>query len=313
MSSSPHSVLVVGSVALDTVTTPAGTVDDGLGGSASFFGLAAVKYAPVRMVAVAGTDFPEEHLSLFRRHGLDVGGLQLVEGRTFRWAGVYSQDMNERETLRTELNVFEGFHPELPNGYAQSGCLFLANIDPTLQLEVLESMQAPQIVALDTMNYWISSKRDELLKVLERVDLFLINDSEARLLTGQENVLRAAEGIRMMGPSTVVVKRGEYGALARTENGWFSLPAYPVEGLKDPTGAGDSFAGGLLGYLAHTGGRLDEANLRLGLAHGAAVASFVVEEFSVGGLLDLSRASIQERVRTLWEMSRFDPTLEGAR
>ncbi len=310
MKQSPVPVLVVGSVALDSVRTPVGSIEEGLGGSASFFSLAAAKYAPVRMVAIAGTDFPEEHLTLFRRHGIDIGGLRLVEGRTFRWSGVYSQDMNDRETLKTELNVFEGFHPELPEGYAESPCLLLANIDPSLQLEVLESMRAPKVVALDTMDYWIRSKRGELLKVLERVDLFLLNDSEARLLTGQENVLRAAEGIRMMGPSTVVIKRGEYGALARTERGWFSLPAFPVDSLKDPTGAGDSFAGGLIGYLAQVGGDLSEPQLRVGLANGAAVASFAVEEFSVRGLLDVGREEIHARVRRLFEMSHFDPSLD---
>lgn len=302
----PESVLVVGSVALDTVRTPAGEMLDGLGGSASYFGLAAVHYAPVRMVAVAGTDFPHEHQELYRRAGIDLSGFQLVAGRTFRWEGVYSADMNDRETIRTELNVFEGFHPEVPASFCDSGCVFLANIDPSLQLHVLDQMDRPKLVALDTMNYWISSKREALLEVLPRVDLFLINDSEAKLLTESDNVLRAAEGIRMMGPSVVIVKRGEYGALARSEGGWFSLPAYPVDGLKDPTGAGDSFAGGLLGFLARHGGRIDEANLRLGMAHGAAAASFTVEDFGVEGLRKATLSRFEDRVRRLWEMSRFD-------
>jgi len=301
-------VLVVGSVALDSVETPAGAFEEGLGGSASYFGLAAVKFTPVRLVAVAGSDFPAEHRALLERAGIDLAGLQQVEGRTFRWAGVYSADMNDRETRKTELNVFEGFHPELPPGYAESPCLLLANIDPVLQLEVLESMRAPHLVALDTMDFWIRSKREELLCVLAKVDLVLINDSEARLLTGEGSVTRAATAIQKLGPSTVVIKRGEYGALARIGDGWFSLPALPVDSLKDPTGAGDSFAGGLLGYLASIGGSRSEAAIRLGLAHGAAVASYVVEEFGVRGLVGIGREDIEARVRRLWEISSFDPS-----
>ncbi len=299
-------VLVVGSVALDSVRTPAGEREDALGGSASYFGLAASHYAAVRVVAVVGTDFPDRHLALLRRGGIDCAGLVTAEGKTFRWAGVYADDMNKRTTLRTELNVFEEFHPELPRIYLDSPCVFLANIDPALQLEVLDQLDAPPLVVLDTMNYWIASARDTLLSVLRRVHVFLLNDEEAQMLTGADNVLKAAEGIRMMGPSVVVIKRGEHGALARTEQGWFALPAFPLDSPQDPTGAGDAFAGGLVGFLARNGGILDEPCLRLGLAHGAAVASFAVERFSVDGLLDLSPDAIEHRVRQIRDLCRFD-------
>lgn len=303
---SPEPVLVVGSVALDSVRTPAGSRSDSLGGSASYFSLAAAHYSRVRMVAVVGTDFPDSNLTLFRRYGVDLCGLKIEPGLSFRWEGVYSEDMNDRTTLRTDLNVFLDFHPELPEVCLRSRCVFLANIDPVLQAEVLDQLESPSLVVLDTMNYWITSKREQLLSVLKRVHVFLLNDTEAKLLTGAENVLKAAEGIRMMGPSVVVVKRGEYGALARTEQGWFALPAFPVEAPIDPTGAGDAFAGGLVGFLASHGGELEESSLRLGLAHGAAVASFAVEQFSVDGLIDLTAARIEQRVRAIWQLSRFD-------
>lgn len=302
-------VLVVGSVALDRVRTPAGQHDEQLGGSASYFGLAASSYAPVRMVAVVGEDFPDRYVGLFRRRGIDLAGLQTAAGRTFRWEGVYHEDMNSRTTLKTELNVFEDFHPELPTAYLDTPCIFLANIHPDLQLEVLDQLEAPRLVVLDTMNYWIASAREALLRVLRRVHVFLLNDEEARQLTGAENVLKAAEGIRMMGPSVVVIKRGEHGALARTEQGWFALPAFPLDSPQDPTGAGDAFAGGLVGVLARSGGTLEEPWIRLGLAHGSAVASHAVEQFSVDGLLEATPEAVALRVRRLRELSRFDPDL----
>ncbi len=302
----PWPVLVVGSVALDSVRTPAGSRSHALGGSASYFSLAACRYAPVRMVAVVGEDFPEENVSLFRDSRIDTAGLLRGKGRTFHWEGVYSDDMNERTTLRTDLNVFTEFEPDLPDSYIDSPCVFLANIDPRLQSEVLDHLDAPPLVILDTMNYWITSRREELLSVLRRVHLFLLNEEEATLLTGAENVLKAAEGIRMMGPGIVVVKRGTYGALARTEQGWFSIPAYPVDSPVDPTGAGDAFAGGLVGFLARCRGDLGEPRLRLGLAHGAAVASFAVEDFSVQGLTRVRPDLLEMRVRALKQMTDFD-------
>lgn len=307
--SAVREIVVVGSVALDSVRTPAGERTAALGGSASFFSLAACHYAPVRMVAVVGTDFPETNTALFRRRGIDLAGLRTAPGKTFQWEGVYTEDMNDRTTVRTDLNVFLDFHPELPVSYLNTPCVFLANIDPILQAEVLDQLHAPAVVMLDTMNYWITSKRDALLSVLRRAQVCLFNDVEAKLLTGADNVLKAAEGIRMMGPSLVVIKRGEHGSLARTEQGWFSLPAYPLEAPQDPTGAGDAFAGGLMGFLARRGGILDEQVVRLGLAHGTAVASFAVERFSVEGLVEINAGMIQERVRHLWEISRFEPDL----
>lgn len=299
-------VLVVGSVALDTVRTPAGEGRDQLGGSASYFALAARLYVPVRIVAVVGEDFPDSHLADFGDRGIELSGLTRSRGRTFRWEGLYEGDMNQRTTLATELNVFETFHPTLLEPHKRSHAAFLGNIDPVLQEEVLDQLREPSLLALDTMNYWITHRRSELLRVLRRVHLLLLNDEEARQLTGSESILKAAEGIRMMGPSVVVVKRGEHGVLARTEHGWCSLPCYPVESLKDPTGAGDAFAGGMIGYLTRAGS-LDERAVRSGLAHGTAVASFAVEEFGVRGLLDLQPSDVSARVRALAGIVAFDP------
>ncbi len=299
-------ILVVGSVALDTIHTPAGKVESALGGSASYFALAAGQYVPVRVVAVVGEDFPAAHRDLLAAGRVDLGGLTVAAGRTFRWEGTYGPDMNDRTTVATELNVFETFHPVLPANYRESKAVFLANIDPALQEEILDQLSSPWLVALDTMNYWITHRRPELLRVLRRVHLFLLNEAEARQLTGADSVLKAAEGIRMMGPAIVVIKRGEYGAIARTERGWFSLPSYPVENLKDPTGAGDSFAGGMIGYLCMQEA-LDEATIRRSMAHGTAVASFAVEEFGIVGLPALGDLSLRARVRALAEMTRFDP------
>lgn len=298
-------ILVVGSVALDTIHTPSGSLPDALGGSASYFSLAASLYGPVRVVAVVGDDFPGAHRETLSRREIDLDGLTTSPGATFQWEGIYGADMNDRRTVRTDLNVFESFHPVLPERYRQSGVVFLANIDPVLQEEVLDQLSDPWLVALDTMNYWIEHRRKELLRVLRRAHLLLLNDAEARELTGSENILKAAEGIRMMGPSVVVVKRGEYGALARTERGWYWTPAYPVEGVKDPTGAGDSFAGGMLGRMSQAG-TLNEASVRWGMAHGTAVASFAVEEFGVEGVLAAERESIRERIRLLRDMTLID-------
>lgn len=299
-------VLVVGSVALDTVHTPGGDVEEALGGSASYFAIAASLYVPVRVVAVVGEDCPSAQRGLLGGRRIDLTGLQTAPGRTFRWEGVYSADMNERTTLRTELNVFESFHPVLPEAYRQSETVFLANIDPQLQEEVLDQLSAPTLVVLDTMNYWIQNRREELLRVLRRVQIVLLNEGEARLLTGADSILKAAEGIRMMGPQVVVVKRGEYGCIARTEKGWFGLPAVPLETLRDPTGAGDSFAGGMIGHLASVSSA-DEEAVRTSLAHGTAVASFAVEDFGVHGILRASDLALRSRLRTIHEMVRFRP------
>lgn len=298
-------ILVVGSVALDTIHTPSGSRRDALGGSASYFSLAAGLYGPVRVVAVVGEDFPPVHRELLARREVDLGGLTTAPGATFQWEGIYGADMNDRRTVRTDLNVFESFHPILPDGYRESGVVFLANIDPVLQEEVLDQLRDPWLVALDTMNYWIEHRRAELLRVLRRAHLLLLNDAEARQLTGSENILKAAEGIRMMGPSVVVVKRGEYGAIARTERGWCWIPAYPVDAVKDPTGAGDSFAGGMIGRMSQAG-VLDESSVRAGMAHGTAVASFAVQEFGVDGVLAAGRDAVRGRISLLREMTRIE-------
>ena len=303
---SPLPLLVVGSVALDTVHTPAGERHEALGGSASYFALAAIRYAPVRMVAVAGQDFPAAYHRLFVDQGIDLEGLRLSPGRTFRWGGRYTDDMNGRVTLFTELNVFETFHPELPERYRQTPVVLLANIAPALQLEVVRQIDSPLLVALDTMNYWIESCPDDLVRVLEHTDIFFLNDEEARLLTGKINVLHAAREIQRMGPNLVVIKRGEHGVLCLAREGWFTLPAFPVEEVRDPTGAGDSFAGGTLGYLASRGASLDPACERRALAHGTAVASHTVHDFGVEGLTQLTRADIQQRVEEVREVCRFD-------
>ncbi len=298
-------ILVVGSIALDTIHTPSGSRVDALGGSASYFSLAAGLYGPVRVVAVVGEDFSAEHREMLAKRGADLEGLTISQGRTFRWEGIYGADMNDRRTIRTELNVFDSFHPVLPERYRESGVVFLANIDPLLQEEVLDQLAHPWLVALDTMNYWIEHRRPELLRVLRRANVLLLNDAEARELTGSENILKAAEGIRMMGPSVVVVKRGEYGALARTERGWYWVPAFPVEAVKDPTGAGDTFAGGMLGRMSRAEA-LDERSVRWGMTHGTAVASFAVEEFGVDGIMSAELGSVRDRIRMLSEMTRID-------
>ena len=264
------SLLVVGSVAFDTVETHAGRREDVLGGSATFFSTAASFFTPVRLVAVVGEDFPEQHVHELQARGVDTAGLQRQPGKTFRWEGRYD-DLNEATTLDTQLNVFEHFKPELPAGFESSDYVFLANIDPVLQGQVLDQIRAPRLVALDTMNFWIEDvipgKRAALEAVVSRVDLLFVNDKEAELLSGEENVVKAAQRIREMGPSTVVIKRGEFGALMFSDDGIFAVPAMPLEQVIDPTGAGDSFAGGFMGFLAASG-RVDPDGIRR-----AAVAS----------------------------------------
>ncbi|MBD3162725.1 MAG: sugar kinase [Candidatus Eisenbacteria bacterium] len=299
-------VVVVGSVAFDTIATPTGRHERMIGGSASYFSLAARLYVPVRLVGVVGSDFEPRHRKVFEDRRIDLSGLQVRDGKTFYWEGVYGEDLNDRTTVTTELNVFESFHPELPDAFRRSKAVFLANIDPVLQHEVLEQLDSPDLVALDTMNFWITHQKEDLLRVLRGVHLFLLNDAEARQLTGAPGILEAAEGIQMMGPTVVVIKRGEYGALARTEKGWFSIPAYPVGGAIDPTGCGDSFAGGMIGSLLRQGS-LDESAIRTAMAHGTAMASFAVERFGLAGLEAVTEESVRQRVRALAEMTRFDP------
>lgn len=301
------SLLVVGSVALDSVETPFGRVESALGGSAVYISTAASFFTrPIRCVGVVGGDFPQEHMRFLEDRGIDLDGLQVVEeGKTFRWAGRYHYDLNNRDTLLTELNVFSAFDPRIPDNYRRSAYVCLGNIHPSLQRKVLDQISKPRLVVGDTMNYWIESTPRELLETLKVIDVLILNDSEARLLTREPNLTKAARVIRGMGPRIVIIKKGEHGALLVTEETIFSAPAYPLENLYDPTGAGDSFAGGFIGWLAKTDD-LSDANLKRAVIYGSTLASFCVEQFSVDGLRELSTLKIQDRFRAFMDLSRFD-------
>lgn len=305
------SLLVVGSVALDSVETPFGKVDDALGGSATFFAAAASLYCGVQLVGVVGSDFPEEQLGFLEERGVDLSGLDRCEGESFRWAGVYSYDLNSRETLETRLGVFADFQPKIPEPFRDAEWIFLGNIDPVLQLDVLEQVRRPRLVAADTMNFWISGKRDELMELLKRVDLLMVNDSEARELSGEYNLLRAARWIQARGPDMVVVKKGEHGAILFTREFVFFVPGYPLEVVFDPTGAGDAFAGGFIGYLARAGS-IEPTDLRRAMVYGSAMGSFAVERFGVERFHDLTIRDIHERVGQFRDLTAFEqPLLAG--
>jgi len=297
-------VLIVGSVALDSVRTPFGERAEALGGSASYASVSASFFSAVRMVAVVGEDFPEQHVAEFGRREIDVSGLQRAPGKTFRWGGYYEYDMNQAHTTATELNVFQDFRPELGEEHRRSPYVFLANIDPALQLSVLDQMRRPKLVACDTMNYWIENAREKVLEVLARCDIALMNDAEARQLSGEVNLIAAARAVLNCGPGVVIVKRGEYGAVMLTRESYFAAPGYPLEEVRDPTGAGDTFAGGLLGYLARGGGA-DDAAIRRGIVCGTVMASYTVEDFSLGRLLRLEQQEIAERYHEIAAMTRF--------
>jgi len=304
------SILVVGSVALDSICTPYGTREEVLGGAATYFATAASLYDQVNLVAVVGTDFPPEHIDFLRKREIDLRGLQVVEGRTFRWVGRYDLDLNTAITLDTQLNVFADFHPHLPESYRTSDYVFLANIDPDLQLEVLEQVHRPKLVALDTMNYWIDHKKPSLAEAISKVDVVLINEAEARQYTGTMSLIRAAQEILTLGPKALVVKRGEYGCSLFTTgddlvSSYFSVPAYPLKEVTDPTGAGDSFAAGFMGYLAQQG-RLEPAVMRQAVIHGSVVASFTVEDFGIGRLRNLSMDEIEARCQDYRKITFFD-------
>ncbi len=299
-------ILVVGSVAYDTVRTPHGEARERLGGSASHFSAAAALFAPVRLVAVVGEDFAEEDLATLRERGVDLAGLERRPGRTFRWAGAYGEDPNEARTLRTELNVFADFDPRLPEPWRHTPVVFLANIDPDLQRRVLEQVERPKLVAADTMDFWIRAKARALERALQGVDVLLINEGEIRQLTGTRHLLDAARAAQALGPRTVVVKRGEYGALVASGEDVFALPAFPVPRVVDPTGAGDAFAGGFLGYLARQIARDAALDLRCAAVAGTVVASFQVEDFSLDRLRRLTWEELRERLEayrrlTSWE------------
>jgi sugar/nucleoside kinase (ribokinase family) len=299
------SLLVVGSVALDSVETSTAKRDEILGGAASFSCYAASFFAPTRLVGVVGTDFPTAHEDFLRRHGIDLGGLERVSGRTFRWAGRYAADFNTRTTLDTQLNVFETFKPKLPAAWAETPFVFLANIDPVLQLDVLTQVKKPRFSACDTMNFWISGRRAELLRVLERVDMLLLNDEEARQLSGRSSLPAAAKAIAAMGPKAVVVKRGDAGALLFQGDDVFAAPAFPLDNVVDPTGAGDSFAGGFMGYLARMGDT-SPASVRSALVAGTVLASFCVEDFSLDRFRTLDAQAIAARISAFANLVRFE-------
>lgn len=298
-------VLVVGSVALDSVESPFGKVDDSLGGAATYISIAASYFVtPIQMVAIVGGDFPEEHIELLKSHLIDLEGLQIIkDGKTFRWGGKYQQNLNIRDTLFTDLNVFQSFNPIIPEKYKKTKYVCLGNIDPTLQRQVLSQIEKPKLVICDTMNYWIGRTNAELLETLKLVDILVLNDSEAEQLANEVNLIKAAKLILTMGPSKVIIKKGEHGAMLVTEKTIFSAPAYPLENIFDPTGAGDSFAGGLIGWISKTGDVSDD-NLKRAILYGSTMASFCCEKFSVDGLLSLDESKIQFRYKEFVNLSR---------
>lgn len=298
-------ILVVGSVALDSVETPFGKVEDAVGGSATFFSAAASYFAPVNLVAVVGNDYPMHAIEYLKSRRVDFKGLQVEQGETFRWAGRYNYDLNQRDTIYTHLNVFQNFKPHIPDAYKSSRYVFLGNIAPELQFDVLDQVQSPKLVALDTMNFWIEGSQKALRKVLERIDIFILNDSEARQLANQPNLIKAAKEIFKMGPKAIVIKKGEYGAALITPDAQFNVPAYPLEDVYDPTGAGDTFAGGFMGYIAKTDDASFE-NLKRAVVYGSAMASFCVQDFSINALKELSEDKIFDRVLAFKQLSHFE-------
>lgn len=299
------SLLVVGSVAFDSIRTPHGEVEGILGGSASFFSVAASWFGPVKVVAVVGDDFGEEHLEVFRLRSIETTGLERAAGKTFRWKGEYVGDMNDAKTLDLQLNVFQNFSPKVPDADASTEFVFLGNIDPKLQLHVRQQLSKARLVACDSMNYWIEGSLEDLKKTLQTVDAFVINEGEARMLAGCQNLRKAAREIQKLGPKILVIKRGEHGVSLFNNGTVFSAPAFMLEEFKDPTGAGDSFAGGFMGYLAKTGD-FSEENLRRAVVYGSVMASFAVEEFGLKRLLGLTPQEIEGRVREFAQLTRFD-------
>jgi sugar/nucleoside kinase (ribokinase family) len=297
-------VLVVGSIALDDVEAPAGSAKSVLGGAACYFAVASSFFAPVRAVGVAGNDFPQEHLDFLEGRGIDVAGIHRADGPTFRWGGRYHESLNRRDTLFTELGVFEDFEPKLPEAYRDSELVFLANIHPSLQLSVLEQATNPHFAAMDTMDFWIEGTSEELRRTIARVNCLIINDEEAQQLTGESNLVRAADWIRALGPETVVIKRGEHGALLFDAEGIFAAPAFPLREVRDPTGAGDSFAGGFMGALAREDHR-DPQAVRRAVIYGSVLASFCVERFSLDRFRNLEGAEVDARFEEFRALTRF--------
>lgn len=298
------SLIVVGSVAYDSIETPFGKRDDVLGGSALYFSLAASYFVPVRLVAVVGDDFKKKDIKFLNKKNIDTKGLEISHGNTFRWKGRYSYDFNERETIFTHLNVFKNFNPKLPPEYKNSKYVFLANIDPDLQIEVLKQIKDPKLTACDTMNLWIDNKKKSLKKLLKKIRIFIINDFEARQLTEEPNLIKAGGAMLKMGPKMVIIKKGEHGALVFDKSFKFWSAAYPIENVSDPTGSGDTFAGGFMGYLAKID-KLNESNFKKAVIYGSILASFNVESFSIERLKSLSSKDINERYREFKKLTHF--------
>lgn len=304
------SILCVGSVALDSVETPFGKAERVVGGSAVYFAAAATLFQPVRLVGVVGQDYPMEALDFIARRRGDLSGVEQVDGDSFFWAGRYHFDLNTRDTLETRLGVFADFQPRIPDAWREARHVFLGNIDPALQHDVLDQVAAPELVVCDTMNFWIEGARDRLLGLLERVDILVVNDEEVRQLAGEPNLLRAARWVQERGPRAVVVKKGEHGAMLFADGWLFFVPGYPLETVFDPTGAGDAFAGGFMGSLTQAGS-LDPHDLRLAMVYGSALGSFAVERFSVERLVDLEAADVRRRVQEFREITAFETRLEA--
>lgn len=308
----PVAILCVGSVALDSVETPFGKAERVLGGSAVFFSAAATLFAPVRMVGVVGDDYPHADLAFLAERGADLAGIETRAGESFFWAGRYQYDLNSRDTLETRLGVFADFRPCIPEPFRSSRHVFLGNIDPRLQHEVLDQVAGPEIVACDTMNYWIEGSRKELVALLARADILMVNDAEARQLADEPNLLKASRWIRERGPRIIVVKKGEHGAMLFADGWVFSVPGYPLERVFDPTGAGDSFAGGFMGFVARCGS-LEAADLRRAMVYGSAMGSYAVEDFSVNRFRTLGDGEVAGRVAEFRAMTAFETHVEESR
>ena len=298
------SLLVVGSMGLDTIETPWGRAEDVIGGTAIYCGVTASYFAGVRLVGVVGEDFPQAEIAFMKGRNIDLAGLEIKPGKSFRWGGRYHLDLNTRDTLFTHLNVFETFKPVIPEKYRDTPFVFLGNIGPELQLDVLNQVRNPQLVALDTMNYWIEGTPEALRRVLARIDVLLVNDSEARLLAGEPNLVKAARLIRKMGPKIIIIKKGEHGAIMVSDGTFFWAPAFPLENAFDPTGAGDTFAGGFMGYVTKAA-KIDDETLRQAVIYGSTFASFAVEKFSLDRIRDLKEEEVRSRFGEFQAMTRF--------
>jgi len=299
-----NAILVVGSVALDAIKTPFGKVKDVLGGSATYFSISAVHFVPVNLVAVIGNDFPRKHIVFLKKKGIDLEGLAVAKGKTFRWEGEYGWDFSDPKTCATHLNVFGRFDPQIPPAYRRSKYIFLANIDPRLQEKVLKQVKKPKLIVADTMNYWIEREPKALLKLLKYIDIFLLNESEAKQLTDETNLIKAGKKIINLGPKIAIIKKGEHGVILFSKNNLFSTPAYLLESIVDPTGAGDTFAGGFMGYLAKCQ-KLNQAALRKAIIYGSIMATFTVEDFSVKRLYSVTLDKVNKRIKEFRKSTSF--------